>query len=593
MRFKNILLLLLLAFIFTEVNGQVSEKQKLVLARNYVRSKRFADAAKIYTDLQKNNPKNRIYYNGLKESLVALNDIEPLLEIVNSELAKNPNDIFYNAELGDIFFKMERKDDAQKVWKNLILKQPKSQAIYRTVSNLQFGNRLYDEGIETLKFAREQIGVPDLFALNIASIYFTKLAYPDAIEEYILYISNSQNRFASVANQLLKIPSSEQVLKKIDEGIKKTGENKVLLEIKSAFLFKEKRYAEVLEVYKILDSKSEEKGRLLLNFASDLFAESEFELTQNALQFALKTVKNQNTKAEILILLAQTKEKLGIYENEKEGEKIITGAISDYEEITKFGNSWKDEANFRLGNIYLNKYNQSEKALSYFLPILRNRRAKNFWDVLALTCECYILQGDLDRARQLYKSNIPLMPDKNRKQKLIFKLTELEFFASNIDSARVFLNQGITMGLQNDYTNELISLGFVINVEDTKSLSIFASASLQKFQKSYEKAEENFEKVIQSSKEEKLKEESFWQLGQMAFEQENYLEAIKIYSDLQTKLPESGFGPQSQFEIAKIYEENLNDKITAIKEYENFLINYSDSVLVFEVRKRIRALAGV
>lgn len=593
MLLKRIALIFLILFTFAEVQAQVSEKQKLVLARNYVRAKRFADAARIYTDLQKNNPQNRTYYNGLKECLVALNELEPLLEIVNSELTKLPNDLFYNAELGDIFYKMERKDDAQKVWKNLVLKHPKNQAVYRTVSNLQFGNRLYDEGIETLKFAREQIGVPDLFALNIAGIYFAKLAYPDAIEEYILYISNSKNRFASVANQLLKIPSSEQVLKKIDEGIKKSGENKILLEIKSAFLFKEKRYSEVLEVYKVLDSKAKEKGRLLYNFASDLFAEKEFELTRNALQFALTSVKNNNTKAEILILLAKTKEKLGIYEDKKEGDKVVQGAISDYEAITKFGNTWKSEANFRLGNLYLEKYQQSEKALSYFLPILQNRRSKNYWEALALTSECYILQGDLDKARTLYKTNIPFLREKNKKQKLIFKLTELEFFAANFDSARVFLNQGITMGLQNDYTNELISLGFVINVEDTKSLKVFATASLQKFQKSYERAEENFKRVIQTSEEAKLKEESFWQLGQMAFEQENYLEAIKIYSDLQTSLPESGLGPQSQFEIAKIYEENLNDKITAVKEYENFLINYSDSVLVFEVRKRIRALAGV
>lgn len=593
MAFKNIFLLILVILVFAEANAQVNERQKLILAQNYVRAKRFADAAKVYTDLQKINPSNRIYYNGLKESLDALGEIKSLLDIVNSELAKTPNDIFYNAELGDIFFKIERKDDAQKVWKNLILKQRKNEAIYRIVSNLQFNNRLYDEGIETLKFAREQIGVPDLFALNIASIYVAKLAYPDAIEEYILYIGNSQNRFATVVNQLLKIPSSEQVLKKINQRIKEAGENKVLLEIKSAFLFKEKRYSEVLEVYKILEEKSDVKGRLVLNFAVDLFAEGEFVLAQKALQFALGTVKEQNTKAEILIWLAQTKEKLGIYEDKKQGEESISGAISDYEEITKFGNSWRDEANFRLGNLYLNKFNKREKALSYFLPILKNRRNRNFWNVLTLASECYILQGDLERARELYKSNIPFSPDKSKSQELIFKLTELEFFAANFDSARVFLNQGITMGLEKDFTNELISLGFVINVEDTKSLSIFAIASLQKFQKNYEKSVENFEKVIQTTKEEKLKEESFWQLGKMAFERGNYLESIEIYIDLQKELPESGFCPKAQFEIAKIYEENLNDTISAVKEYENFLNNYSESVLVFEVRKRIRALEGV
>ncbi|MCC7431094.1 tetratricopeptide repeat protein [bacterium] len=572
--------------------AQVSDQQKLSLAENFFSAKRFADAANLYLELYTKHPENLVYYNRLKESLVASENLQPLLDVITEALKISPKDIVLNGELADIFFKMERRDDADKIWDKIIRENLKTELAYRTVSILKISNNLFEEGIETIKLGREKMQNPKLLSLELANFLLAKLDYTRAMDEFLLFIGDDANLYQTVQFQIFKIPNTEETIQIVNKKAKEFPNNKAVLEIQASFLFRAKKYGEALKVYAKLDDFNQANGVFIAGFGNDLLQEKEFKISKEAFEIALSKTKNQKQRLEILFKIATCKEGSGEFQDTVLKEKTTKGAISDYLEIVANGNFFQNEASFRLGSIYLEKFYNSQKALEFLLPLLKNQNQQVYFSTLLKVGESYLLQNQLEKAKALYKNAVFTQNEPQNKQNLILKLAELEFFTGNFDSVKVLINRGVSLGLQLDFANDLIGIGLILNSKDTQNLQLFAQAKLLARQRSFEPAQEIFKK-IEASGDEQLVGNSIWENAQSLKVQEKFVEAIKELENLQAKLPENSFASKSQFEIGKIYEENLKDNQKAISSYEKVLTDYGTSLFVAEARKRLRKLAGV
>lgn len=69
-----------------------------------------------------------------------------------------------------------------------------------------------------------------------------------------------------------------------------------------------------------------------------------------------------------------------------------------------------------------------------------------------------------------------------------------------------------------------------------------------------------------------------------------YQEAIKYYTDITEKFPDSRFAPQSQFMIGFIYANELKDLENAKSAYEKFLLNYPNHAMASDTKWELEHL---
>ncbi|MCU0645058.1 MAG: tetratricopeptide repeat protein, partial [bacterium] len=142
------------------------------------------------------------------------------------------------------------------------------------------------------------------------------------------------------------------------------------------------------------------------------------------------------------------------------------------------------------------------------------------------------------------------------------------------------------------YVNDAID--FMLFIEKNKGapdwLNKFAAGSLFSDQKHYEQALTFFYEIAHNSSVETLLDNTWLKIGQLEYQLGRYQQALSAFQTLIQKQPQSVYCDLAQKMIGEIYEVGLKDLPKAQQAYEVVLTSYPNSVLLEEVRKRIRGL---
>ena len=76
---------------------------------------------------------------------------------------------------------------------------------------------------------------------------------------------------------------------------------------------------------------------------------------------------------------------------------------------------------------------------------------------------------------------------------------------------------------------------------------------------------------------ERMTKEQLFALAEKYEKEENFLEAVKTYKKLVKKYPEAEKADESQYKIALIYSNNLNDFHQSVESHEKLIAKYPDS----------------
>ena len=120
----------------------------------------------------------------------------------------------------------------------------------------------------------------------------------------------------------------------------------------------------------------------------------------------------------------------------------------------------------------------------------------------------------------------------------------------------------------------------------------YANIELLLFQNKKTEALEALKKMHEKYPTHSLMDEVFWQMAKINLELGNNQEALTHLTSIQKSYAEDILGDDAMYLSAKIYEEQLNEKDTAMEMYNEFLLKYPGSVFTAEARKRFRKLRG-
>ena len=120
----------------------------------------------------------------------------------------------------------------------------------------------------------------------------------------------------------------------------------------------------------------------------------------------------------------------------------------------------------------------------------------------------------------------------------------------------------------------------------------FAKADLLFFQKKYDISLSTYDSILESFKGHDLSDEIYYRKYKIYLENNNLEMCIKMLELIIEEYSYEILIDDALFDLAKIYDDRLNDDEKASKFYQELILNYQGSIFVSESRERFRVLRG-
>ncbi|MDZ7260719.1 MAG: tetratricopeptide repeat protein [candidate division KSB1 bacterium] len=581
---------------------------QLKLAQEYEQLGDYNKALEIYRSLFNRNPQNATIYEGLKRNLLRLKLYDEAISITESRL-KDRYDFRLQIDLAEIYYKSGRTEEALRLWNEVIQNQPRDINVYREVANRLLNNGLFDEAVKVYQKGREKVNNPDVFTLELANLYTIRMDYRNAVLEYLKYLKQNPDQLAFVEARIASFTDdpevADQVARIIWENVQPGKQGLPLRKLLAGLFLRTGDYNSALEEYKIIDDlltvkiKKETEGQELFTFAQNALREKAYFHAEQAFSLIISKYPNSPYITQARYGLARCYQLQGLHYQ----------ALQAYSDLLNSSprTPQAQDALFQIGEIKLNQLLDPEGARIAFTSLLEKYPASDKqYEAMFGIGDCLVAQGQLAEARAWYQRPLTEVPQDMRRRissqevapKALYELARLDFVEEKFDSALEKLSQiykgspetGLT--LNQALVNDALELTLLIeeNRTNDKTLNLYAQAILLERQHRYEQALDKLKALSEKNSQAPIVDEALLKMGQLQYQLKHFQTAIATYRKLISEYPKSLYVDLAQKRIAEVYEQGLGDLKQAQQEYELFLVNYPQSLLVEEVRKKVRML---
>lgn len=566
----------------------------------------YENALKVYLSLHQKNPKNYTYFDSVCRTYINLKRIDELIALVQSRLKADPNNLQYQVKLGDAFIRKGNEEKAHIVWEKLFQSQKKNSSVYRMIANVWMQNRHFDKGIEVYKRGRKQLGNESFFALELAQLHTYRLNYGLAAEEYMNFLQKDPKQLAYVEARLAGFKGDFKTYENVTEVVKKwINKNPDIIQFRKimiSFLISYENYQGAFEQVKQLEglkqrlALKEKPGMELFRFGRTVISEKQYKLAEESFWIILDDYPKFQSDGQVEYELARTL----LLQNK------FKDALNLYAKIAKIfpKTNWALEAYMTRGEIFLEQLFLPDSAAAVFSKVqtLFPNHDKRAMSMIKLG-NVELARNNPDKANDYYNQalKVPIRNVKMRQEIQVIaelRLAESAFFQKDFESSKKFLQSILKKqikNLSNVYINDALELLLLIEknaAEHSKALGEYAEILLLKKQNELQVASARFETILSLYPKAPLVPQALFISAQLKEEHNDFLGAVLTYKKIIARFSKNFLCDLSLWQIGKIYEVELKNIAKAVENYENILLDYPESMLAEQTRKKIRNLEG-
>jgi len=577
------------------------------MAARYENDGAFENAVAIYERLYKLDSNNVEIIEHLKKNYKILNNQTSRVQLLQRQLRSDSANVTWLCELVDAFYRSKNTVQAKLAIETTLRAMEKSVVGYRMLAGVMIENRWFDEVERVYLLARKNLAKEDLFVLEMANLQMYRGDYYRAAKEMLKYYRLNEGAYTYVQSQLQQFPDEDKdiasLIKALQEELlehkKDWPVQKLLLDV----YFKGKKYDQAFELSKVMDQQAKHEGLDLLNFANTTFQSGVYEIASKGYAYFLQLYPN-SPQAEIGI--ARCYEKLSsqsgntsIRDTATTGGRVQEKSFSNqavvlYRAIIQkyLATEWAAEAHYRLGEIYLEKFQDVDEALGQFEQVQTSFGTSAFEiDAEFRTAECLIIQGKLDEALKMYVQIRTRNRGGDSKDEAKFRAGEIYYYQNVVDSCLSVMRE-LSRREDGVFVNDALSYLLLIQEsdKDREGLKTFAKAQLLNRQRKYSEAMTVLKDLITRDPQGALVDDALLETAVILVRQEKSEEAIKVLSNVVEFMKTSPVADLAQMKIGMIYEEKMQKPLQAIKAYKELLLQFPRSIYLSQVRKRMREL---
>ncbi len=588
----------LLFFSLTIAFGQTSK-----LAMQYFETGEFEKAASLFKELYNKDQRSSFYFDKYIESLLAMEDYSTAEKIVRARIKKEPQNLNLYVTQGKILEAQFETDEAEKWFQDAIKKLPPDRLTIVKLGNefVQMNN--FDLAIKTYERGAKLLKDDIIFSYNLGDLYRRMHDTPNMIFFFLNAMESEAARTDNVKLLLQRYLDGDdwvELQTQLYDRLQTNQENVLYTELLAWVFIQKKDFKNALRQVRAIDMRLQENGSRVFELGAMAVNAKEYDVAIDAYDYI---VKNKE-KSSVFYLDAQkesldTKRKKITEGFQFTSEDLVT-LESEYEKfLSEFGRN-KVTANIvydlaSLEAFYLNNLPKAIDLLKELIEFPGVNRYLKARSKIQLG-DYYLMMGERWESTLLYSQVDKEFKDDLLGQDARFRNAKLSYFIGDFQWAQAqfdVLKASTSKLIANDALDLSVFIMDNLGLDTTAvPLELYAKAELLVFQNRFEDAEEIWRTLNAQFPDHSLNDDIMYTKGRMYEKRHLYLEAADMYEQIIENYTDEIRADNALFALANLHEMYLGDKELAKELFEKLFIEFSNSTLAVEARKRYRILRG-
>lgn len=583
----------------------IASAQDTRLAEQYYQDGEYEKSAQLYQQLAAENSRNSFFFDRYIASLMALDQYKEAEDAIKKQIKKDPRDAKLFVTYGKVLEQQFDPEGANKQYEKAIEQLVADQYQITQLANAFMSLTKYEYAIRAFERGASLLKDQDVFAYNLGDLYRRKGDTAPMIENYLNAIQVDTRRVNQIRTIFQRFLDKEGLLElqkqlyaRIQEDTRMT--DPTFPEMLSWVFIQRKDYAAALRQERALDKKLGENGTRLFRLGQLAANDKDYATAIKAFDYIL-TDKGPGSA---LYLDAKREglftRRLAItdgYAYTTEDLRILEEAYENF--LAEFGsNPASAPIVIQLAELEARYLNDLPKAIGLLDKLINTPNVKPplLAEAKLALADYYLIEGNVWEATLLYSQ-----VDKAFKEDLLghearFRNARLSYFRGDFEWAQSqfdVLKASTSKLIANDALDLSVFIMDNMGLDTTtEALQLYADAELLVFQNKFEDAFTKLDELKVAFPAHDLEDDILYLKADIHYRKRAYDAAAAHYQEIVDKHPKSIRLDNSLFALAKLYENQLDDKTKALSLYETLFIDYSNSILAVEARKKYRELRG-
>lgn len=577
-------------------------QQRESLALEYFRKGEFVKAKYEFNELYKQNPSNK-YYEYLLKCHLNTQELKDAEKLVKTQLKQVSTPFLLNIDLAKVY-QLQGKEKKAKTLRDEIVKNlPPYTEIILKVGKKFFQNKNYFYAEKVYKKGRKLVYGDYPFSFEMAEVHAAVGNWEKMVAEILYVLSFGQEYMEGVKNAINTHLYDDQNGKKhklfrtqLLKIVQKSPDEKQYLELLIWMDIESQNYSSAFIFAKSLDKRLKESGGRLMNLASIARKNYDFEVATQCYDYVLAnkegTYNHQIARMNLVKVLKEKMEQSPV-KSQQDINSLEKAYRITLKEVGK--NSRSVELMRGHAKVLAFDQNRPQEAIQILQEAIAIPRLKP-----VEKAKCKIMLGDIyvyvddvwEAALMFGQVNQDFKDDPvGFKAKL--KAAKAYYYTGNFDWAKTqldVLKAATTKLIANDALQLSVLISDNLGMDtNTVALHLYAKADLHFYQGNLDSALFSLYQLVGTFPDHLslLDEAHFLQakIYTQTGEWEKTIEAYEKVVDYNDLLVDDAL-----LQLGIIQETILNSPEKALQYYEKILLDFPDSVLAVEARKRYRKL---
>ncbi|MDX1904612.1 MAG: tetratricopeptide repeat protein [Thermonemataceae bacterium] len=577
--------------------------QDIQLAQEYFVQGKYDKAKDIYEKLAKNSQNWRSIHEGYLLTLLNLKDFETAENFLKKQIKRDEENLSYKVDYAFILQRNNKIKEAEREFGKVMgtAKKDKQKTLWVYESLEKY--ELYELAETMLLESRKQEKNKNIYAYELSQIYVKLGKKKQMIEELVLLYdaddSYAEEIMGILQDELRKEAEQEMLEQYLIDFVQEKPNHKAANELLLWLYIQTKDFNKAFLQAKAIDKRFKKEGAQLFELGKIAFENKDYTASDKILSYFVAQYSNDTffyIPARRYMIRAKEEIIKNDYPIDKEKVKAIIDAYQEL--INSQGEAKAVEAIKDMASLYAFYVDDKDKAI---MLLNKAMNIAMYDDKFVASCkialgDIYVLKGEFGEASLLYyqaeksQKDSPIAYEaKLKNAKLSYYKGEFEFAQSHLD----ILKNATTREISNDAINLSVFIQDNTGLDSTEAaMKDFAKIDLLIFQNKTENALEDLDKMLQKYPNHSLTDDIYWSKAQIFTKIGKTDKALEMYQLILKDYKFDMLSDDAHFEIARLYEEKIQDKNKAMAMYQEHLTLYPGSIYVAEARKRFRRLRG-
>ena len=593
-------------FLFSSLLAYSQGETDQQLALHYFSSGDFEKAKTYYARIYDNDP-SKFNFNRYYECLTQTNELKEAEKVLKKQITANRSDLEYKVLLGQFYEQNKETAKAQKLYDDLISDLESDPNSVINLFNAFKSKNKNDLALQTIEKGRKLLKSSYPLNFQFAELYGATGQSEKMMTEYLDLLDFNTGYASTIQTVLTRhIDFSEEDSKEYSilrnallERIQKKPNEPVYAEMLIWLLIQSRNFNGALVQAQALDKRLGEQGRRVLELGQMCVENKEFETARKSFKYVtlLGEDKMYYFQAENALLNTRF---LEVTTNRNYSDAEIETTIAEYQVILNRVGKKRTSIPLIMEMSHIQAFysDKSNEAISNLKEALNTPGITDMQkaEIKMLLADIHVLHGDIWEAALFYmqvENDFKFEPIGHEAK---FKNARIFYYDGEFDFAQAQL------GVLKESTSKLIAndaLKLSLLITDNfgldsnfRAMSWYANGDLLIEQHKYTEAFQLFDSIILTFPYHSLGDEILLVKAKAMQQQGKWEDAIRFLEELLKYYKEDILADDAIFQLAEIYENQMNNKEKASEFYKIILFDYKGSLYSEEARKRFRSLRG-